>query len=253
MNMLLCSLAALSLHAMLGQPTPGPTATVVTNAGQVPQASAEETILIEMSIYQFKVPPGGTAEAPAAQGEASKAPEVADPADGEAPINVLPLDGMVRLFGKTMRLDSPDLDASRISAPRLLCRSGEPASIMIGRELEYLEPAGEKLFRAVGGPELFEGLKVDVTAALKDGVIRVERMNVRLSECIDRQKLDGLDLPVGKPRMRTCEVSTQFDIEPGQRGLIPIRTHGQQENPDRLLVVVRLERVAAQPAAAPGK
>ncbi|MCX5691024.1 MAG: hypothetical protein NTV94_14765 [Planctomycetota bacterium] len=182
---------------------------------------------------------------------------MADPPPGSAPMSLVAPQDAIRIFGKTMHLDSPELDAFRISAPRILCRAGQPASIMIGRELEYLESAGgaggEKLFRVISGPDLFEGLRVEVTASGMQGPINVDRLTVRLSECVERQPLDGTDLPVGKPVMRTREVSTQFTIEPGQRGLIPIKADGQQEKPEHLLVVVRLERVASQPAAAPTK
>lgn len=256
MNSLACVIAALNLCAISPPPVSSPPAQADATAtlGQVPASSSALTLLMEIDIYQFKAPPAGAAaEAPARGDDASAPPEVADPADGAAAIHVLGADDLVRVFGKPTRLDAPELEASRISAPRLLCYSGQPASVMIGRELEYLEPAGEKLFRAMSGPDVFEGLKVDVTAAIKDGVVRVERFQVRLSECIDRMKLDGLDLPVGKPRMRTCEVSTQFNIEPDQRGLIPIRTQGQQDPAEYLLVAIRIKPGGAPPAAKPAK
>lgn len=150
--------------------------------------------------------------------------------------------GKITLAGKSFQLDGTNTQPGSpffcIAAPRVAMNSGQQAEIIMGRNLQYLQPAEKGMYRAVEAPDAFEGLKVKSTASrTEQGDIQIDELTLSLSEVQSRERLPELGLDVGLPRMRTSTVSiSHMQIPDRMVAMIPF--HDASEKPQVQLVVL---------------
>ena len=127
-----------------------------------------------------------------------------------------------------------------LSTPRVVSRSGEAASIEIGKEIEYLEPRGDVFVKKTS--EEVAGIKLESTAVSG-------KNNTFLLHCVfsqfvlvDRLPLDGLDLPGGKPVFASRN-NTTSDVAV-RSGVWHLLANEQPvtEKKERILLLARLSR-----------
>ena len=133
-----------------------------------------------------------------------------------------------------------------VSAPRVFARSGQSASVEIGREIavESMQPTTQPgVFRLVPGEPKFEGMRFDVLAEVgKAGSVEVRKFTVKFDQMVGREKVEGTSLEVGAPIMRSRESTHALGLKPGQRAVL---TTSALDGSDETLLVV-LEAVVVE-------
>ena len=111
-----------------------------------------------------------------------------------------------------------------VSAPRVFTRSGQAASVQIGREIafESMQPTTQPgVFRLVAGEPKFEGMRFDVLAEVgKAGGVEIRKFTMKFDQMVGREKVEGTSLEVGAPIMRTRESTHAVALKPGQRAVL---------------------------------
>lgn len=111
-----------------------------------------------------------------------------------------------------------------VSAPRVFTRSGQAASVQIGREIafESMQPTTQPgVFRLVAGEPKFEGMRFDVLAEVgKAGGVEIRKFTMKFDQMVGREKVEGTSLEVGAPIMRTRESTHAVGLKPGQRAVL---------------------------------
>lgn len=194
-------------------------------------AAVEAQIMLTIRVFQLKVEAAPGAAIP------QEVPVLKDlpllPADGDADVRVAVGGG---------ELDRIVADASDhcIMAPRVLANAGQVASIKLGREIasESMQPTAEAgVFRLVRGEPKFEGMRFEVTAeAGKDGGVAIQRFTMRFDQMIGREKVEGTELEVGMPIMKSRESMHALELKRGQRALLA--TSALDGSGETLLVVL---------------
>jgi len=127
-----------------------------------------------------------------------------------------------------------------ISAPRIFTRSGQSGSIQIGREIacESMQPAADPgVFRLVRGEPKFEGMRFDVLAeAGSDGSVEIRKLSMKFDQMVGREKVEGTELEVGAPIMKSRESTHALGLRAGQRALLS--TPALDGSGETLLVVL---------------
>jgi hypothetical protein len=127
-----------------------------------------------------------------------------------------------------------------ISAPRIFTRSGQSGSIQIGREIacESMQPTAEPgVFRLVRGEPKFEGMRFDVLAeAGSDGSVEIRKLSMKFDQMVGREKVEGTELEVGAPIMKSRESTHALGLRAGQRALLS--TPALDGSGETLLVVL---------------
>jgi len=127
-----------------------------------------------------------------------------------------------------------------ISAPRIFTRSGQSGSIQIGREIacESMQPAADPgVFRLVRGEPKFEGMRFDVLAeAGSDGSVEIRKLSMKFDQIVGREKVEGTELEVGAPIMKSRESTHALGLRAGQRALLS--TPALDGSGETLLVVL---------------
>jgi hypothetical protein len=194
-------------------------------------AAVEAQIMLTIRVFQMKV---------------DEAPEVSILKD--VPIlKDLPLlpaggDADVRVSVGGGELDRLVREASEhcVSAPRIFTRAGQAASVRIGREVpgDFMQPTADPgVFRLVRGEPRFEGMRFEVTAeAGKDGGVDVRRFSMTFDQMTGREKVEGTELEVGAPIMKSRQSTHALELERGQRALLA--TSALDGSGETLLVVL---------------
>ncbi len=128
-----------------------------------------------------------------------------------------------------------------ISAPRIFTRSGQSGSIQIGREIacESMQPTevGLGVFRLVRGEPKFEGMRFEVLAeAGSDGSVEIRKLSMKFDQMVGREKVEGTELEVGAPIMKSRESTHALGLRAGQRALLS--TPALDGSGETLLVVL---------------
>jgi len=98
--------------------------------------------------------------------------------------------------------------ATAISSPRFLIREGDDAKVYVGGDTPYLERREDGAFELRRRKDLSEGVMVDVLGPrLTDKGVAFERLTMRISEVVGREKVEGLPFDAGPPIVQSTEVS----------------------------------------------
>jgi len=212
---------------------------VIAGAMVTPVRAADEdtqVIMMTMRVFQLK----GEAQDQAGHARLSvlKDLPVVAAVEGEAVRLVVAgaeIDGFLREEAKHC-----------VSAPRVFARSGQSASVEIGREIavESMQPTTQPgVFRLVPGEPKFEGMRFDVLAEVgKAGSVEVRKFTVKFDQMVGREKVEGTSLEVGAPIMRSRESTHALGLKTGQRAVL---TTSALDGSDETLLVV-LEAVVVE-------
>jgi hypothetical protein len=142
-----------------------------------------------------------------------------------------------------------------LSAPRIAVLPGRPASVSIASTLQYLDPAGDGLWRARDtDPDASPGVFVDVTVrpAREEEAAELD-VALRVVLASGREKIEGLNLDAGRPILSTREIKTRVTVKLGEwiaaGGCDYEREAGRsagpaRAEPHRLLFLVRVTKGA---------
>lgn len=120
-----------------------------------------------------------------------------------------------------------------LSRPQIALRENTPGQISIGdeRELQYMMPAENGLFRLMKTKPVRLGMDFGVTARFDEATNRfhLEPVELALFALEGREQVIETDLPVGKPRIARRSVSTSLELAPGQTGLVELQVSEQRQ------------------------
>jgi hypothetical protein len=139
-----------------------------------------------------------------------------------------------------------------ISAPRILTRIGQAASIAVGKQIPYLERDADGHLQVRTDEDSFEGVRVTVEPEPHDGEgVSIKRLRVHFGLLAGREPLDGVPLEVGKPIMSSVAITGSVTIPPGHVAVIPMPTWDSELDP--ILVLIRATPVPAVPLDPPNR
>ena len=130
-----------------------------------------------------------------------------------------------------------------IASPAIQVLLNQPAAIKVGQPVVYLEKRADGLFESRTTAENVEGVSIELTASkvLPKG-IRFTGVQAKVHRIADREPVEGLALPVGKPRIETRETSLDITLDDGRVAIIPLP---QAENEPAILIFLTALRVDA--------
>ncbi len=101
-----------------------------------------------------------------------------------------------------------DAGIATLAAPQVTVLDGKEAQMQIGRTIQYFEKLSDGKFELKSPKDAFVGVQMQVTPALQqDGTIALKvRVLVRLMD--EREGIDGVELPVGKPVFREHKIES---------------------------------------------
>jgi hypothetical protein len=141
--------------------------------------------------------------------------------------------------------------AEVIAEPVLSTTEGTPAQLRLqGGEVEYFVREGESQFRL---ERVKDQSGVEVKLSVAGAECENDTLNVtvpfeiRITTLDERQAIEGVELPVGKPVFRTFEWDAALTCHPGQMNAFTLDSPRQ----GRILVVVRLDVQETGTAARP--
>lgn len=128
-----------------------------------------------------------------------------------------------------------------IAAPAIVARLNQSAEISVGQPVVYLERRSDGLFEAKSSSENVEGVSIKLTPSkvLPKG-IRFTGVRTEVTRVADREPVEGLALPVGKPRMESRETSLDVTLDDGRVAIVPLP---QAENEPAILVFLTAQRI----------
>lgn len=128
-----------------------------------------------------------------------------------------------------------------IASPAIQVLLNQPAAIKVGQPVVYLEKRADGLFESRTTTEDVEGVSIELTASkvLPKG-IRFTGVQAKVHRVAHREPVDGLPLPVGKPRIETRETSLDITLDDGRVAIIPLP---QAEHEPAILIFVTAQRV----------
>lgn len=132
---------------------------------------------------------------------------------------------------------------SIIAAPAIQVLLKQAAAIKVGQPVVYLEKRADGLFESRTTAENVEGVSIELTASkiLPKG-IRFTGVQAKVHRIADREPVEGLALPVGKPRIETRETSLDITLDDGRVAIIPLP---QGEHEPAILIFLSAQRVDA--------
>lgn len=128
-----------------------------------------------------------------------------------------------------------------VAAPMIHMLANQPAEITIGEPVVYLHRQSETCYERRTNADVVEGfsLKLNASKILPDG-IRITDISLRVSRVVDREPLEGLGLPVGRPKMSTRETQLNLTLDAGKVAVIPLP---QAESEPAILVFLTAEQI----------
>ena len=128
-----------------------------------------------------------------------------------------------------------------LTAPRLLCRPGHEAGVCIGQKVPYME-MGDDSRLAVKYSEDTEGITVTALVdEADDQTVSLESLSIRVSQVAARQPIPDVPFDVGRPIMRTAEVSTALRLDSDQLVIFALPQLGPDDRPIFVLLSARLQ------------
>jgi hypothetical protein len=205
-----------------------------------PAAPVESQIMVTLRVFQLRISgdaaavEGGEAGAAAGRAQVPILKDLPFVAAKDAP------EMQVAVGGK--EIDKLAVEAAEhcISAPRLFVRSGQEATVQIGREVtsESMQPTGEPgVYRLVRGEPKFEGMRFEVLAeAGSGGSVTVRKLAMKFDQMVGREVVEGTSLEVGAPIMRSRSSTHALTLKAGQRAVLS--APALDESGETLLVVL---------------
>lgn len=211
-----------------------------------PAATIEPQIMVTLRVFQLRTSGDGAAvgggDAGAAEGR-RQVPILKDlpfVAAKDAPEVQVAVATAIEVGG--MEIDRLAAEAAEhcISAPRIFVRSGQEATVQVGREVtsESMQPTGEPgVFRLVRGEPKFEGMRFEVLAeAGSGGSVTVRKLAMKFDQMVGREPVEGTSLEVGAPIMRSRASTHALTLKAGQRAVLS--APALDESGETLLVVL---------------
>ena len=213
---------------------------VAPPAASVESQIVESQIMVTLRVFQLRIRGEGAAvdggDAGAAVGRV-RVPILKDlpfVAANDAP------EVQVAVGGKEIDRLAAEAAEHCISAPRLFVRSGQEATVQIGREVtsESMQPTGEPgVFRLVRGEPQFEGMRFEVLAeAGSGGSVTIRKLAMKFDQMVGREAVEGTSLEVGAPIMRSRASTHALMLKVDQRAVLS--APALDESGETLLVVL---------------
>ena len=118
-----------------------------------------------------------------------------------------------------------------VTAPRLLCKVGEEASITIGQSVPYMVQRDDGSLVVKQFDET-EGIAFHVLIDGADAeIVSFQRLRLRISDVVGRQPIPDVPFDVGRPMIRTMEASTALRLGADQLAIFALPNSAPDADP----------------------
>ncbi len=128
----------------------------------------------------------------------------------------------------------------QLTAPRVLALLNQPASVRVGRSLQYIKRGEDGCLQVVEDDAQREGVAIDllVGEASAERIVFRE-ITVEVSEVVGRLPLEGVPFEVGRPVIGTRKARMELSLAPNQVGVFPIPRASEEDLPVLLFLTAR--------------
>lgn len=130
-----------------------------------------------------------------------------------------------------------------LAAPSILVLAGQEASISVGARVPYMVQREDGSLVIEHTEDLIEGLSVNLLVKQADeadgGIVALEKLNIRISTLVGRQAIRGVPFEVGRPIIRTMEISSALSLGPRQMAIISLPRTTEDNHPIFVFLTAR--------------
>lgn len=144
----------------------------------------------------------------------------------------------------------PDGGWKLFAAPRIQALVGQEASMTIGQRVPYMVQRDDGSLVVKQSDEASEGITISLLVdKTEGGLVSFAKLDLKLSTVIGRAAMAGVPFDVGRPTLRSVQVSTSLLVREGQLCVIPLPTNGSDDGPG-LYLLLRIGPPVTQTAKA---
>ena len=131
-----------------------------------------------------------------------------------------------------------------ISAPRLIVKSGQKASISVGQQVAYMTQREDGSLVVERSQDAFEGLSIELRASISDErSISIDNLNIKVSRVVGRQPIPDVPFDVGRPIIRTTATSASLNVSPDQVAVFRLPQAGDEQDIEPIVIILSAKTI----------